>query len=1067
MNDKKDDSKGRTDLLDDTASLLESLFKDTKSSQIKVVRRRIRPKSGVKKRVISKQRIDEGKKSSQTPFRKQDRPSPSQKSAGVTKSKIISRKRPLPGSILPKDSKTERNRQRLRRPSIADDKSTSKSGKSGEKRITRPRDLKQEKPFSKIIAGSDEERTESLDQSVLNSMISMASGIKGSRKSPPHERSPEERQLLKTKERGGEETSGAEDLQTGAPADIEEISGTDEEITEVMEKATLDSMISELEGSGKEGDEKASVKKSHVPEEDEEITEVMEKTTIDSMISTLEGSGKEEDEKESDEESPVPEEEEAGVEIFFDSEDQKGETFSDIEGITKSDEEIMEVLEKSALSTMISTLEGSGKQGDDRVSAEKSSLSEEVETSDGIVVDSDDLKEEVSADTEGIDRATEEDTLSQEKPAAPSSITIEDTLLEARAHEAYPESGIEEKPIPEDREEVVEEARQAVDLKEEEPSDSENAELVEEKSLSEEKPAVSTPILSKIPETEADVFEVHHILEDKEGSILEDKKGIERSSGAVGLETEPLSESSGPAKEEPRFQETPVPSLMSSEDSEVSTDEEEHYRLAAEEEPVPKGEEDDIERISEPAESGKDELAGPEEGVALTEEELQVIERSGRRSKVIRIGLPLVLFGILAVILSIKYSPLDFFRREQAQKPVSDRSVEVSSPKKQEVSQEPMNKSAPTTRQRNQPSTRASGEKEIVRAPVPKKRDAAPDTQVETVAAVTPKVQPSSSEPPTILAMKESVEESSPIEQRKTPKTSKETFAATDQKVQPEPPGPITSPPPSDIAAKAEANQKEISISYPYSVYLGSYGTPERMEKAVSKYKENGLSFLHWQEVDLGDKGIWYRVFAGQFETKSEAEAYIRERQLVDAEVRKTERGASKGSVSVKGAAPQAKAPEKKRLLPEATAGSSYPYSVYVGSYKDPDRARKAASDLQTKGPSFWVKIDLGDKGIWYRVYTGCFQTRDQAETFIKDHQIVDGESRQTTYANLIGTYSSEEELDRMRLSLLNLEFSPYVIEASGGQSHLFTGAFYQKANAEKEQLDLKAKGIQSQLVKR
>ena len=219
------------------------------------------------------------------------------------------------------------------------------------------------------------------------------------------------------------------------------------------------------------------------------------------------------------------------------------------------------------------------------VHAEESSVSEEEEASVGIVVDSDDLKEKVSADTEGIDGPTEEDSLSQEKPAAPSSITIEDSLLEASAHEAYPESTLEEKSIPEDRKEVVEEAPQAVDLEEEQPSDSANAELTKEKILSQEKPAASTPIPSKIPGTEADVFEVHHILDDKERSISEEKsEGIERTFEAVGLETEPLSDSSGPAKEEPRFQEILMPSLMSSEDSKVNTGEEKHHQKPAAEE---------------------------------------------------------------------------------------------------------------------------------------------------------------------------------------------------------------------------------------------------------------------------------------------------------------------------------------------------------------------------------------------------------------------------------------------------------------------------------------------------
>ena len=103
MNDKKDDSEGKYDPHDDTASLLESLFKDTKDSQIKLVRRRTRPKSGVKKKVVSKQRKGEGKENSQTPVQKRGRPSPSEKSTEATKNKILSPKTSLPGSkITPK-----------------------------------------------------------------------------------------------------------------------------------------------------------------------------------------------------------------------------------------------------------------------------------------------------------------------------------------------------------------------------------------------------------------------------------------------------------------------------------------------------------------------------------------------------------------------------------------------------------------------------------------------------------------------------------------------------------------------------------------------------------------------------------------------------------------------------------------------------------------------------------------------------------------------------------------------------------------------------------------------------
>ena len=52
-------------------------------------------------------------------------------------------------------------------------------------------------------------------------------------------------------------------------------------------------------------------------------------------------------------------------------------------------------------------------------------------------------------------------------------------------------------------------------------------------------------------------------------------------------------------------------------------------------------------------------------------------------------------------------------------------------------------------------------------------------------------------------------------------------------------------------------------------------------------------------------------------------------------------------------------------------------------------------------------------------------------------------------------------------LSLLDLGYCPYVIKRDDGESLLFTGAFYHKADAEKEHIELALKGIQTRLVKR
>jgi cell division septation protein DedD len=187
-----------------------------------------------------------------------------------------------------------------------------------------------------------------------------------------------------------------------------------------------------------------------------------------------------------------------------------------------------------------------------------------------------------------------------------------------------------------------------------------------------------------------------------------------------------------------------------------------------------------------------------------------------------------------------------------------------------------------------------------------------------------------------------------------------------------------------------------------------------------------------------------------------------------------TEPSAPKGQRDVTKAASLSagQTPEKaalgKEIVFPAERDKSYPYSVYLGSYKSRERAEKAISEYRTKGVSpHWVKIDLGDKGTWYRVFSGYFQEREQANEFIKEKQITDSESRHTKYANLIGLFAFQKEIEEQKLRLSKLGYSPYVIPDQNGESLLYVGAFYQKARAQRQHEELASKGVHSQVVER
>ena len=151
----------------------------------------------------------------------------------------------------------------------------------------------------------------------------------------------------------------------------------------------------------------------------------------------------------------------------------------------------------------------------------------------------------------------------------------------------------------------------------------------------------------------------------------------------------------------------------------------------------------------------------------------------------------------------------------------------------------------------------------------------------------------------------------------------------------------------------------------------------------------------------------------------------------------------------------------KKKML-------SYPYSIYLGSYSSISKVKKASSDyMKLKIPSYWIKIDLGEKGVWYRLFGGYFQTREETDEFIKTWHVQGAESRLTKYANLIGIYTSEEDIGKHKAHLEELGYSPYIISDTEDTYRLYVGAFFQKVRAEEQKYDLALKGIQSEIVER
>ncbi len=146
----------------------------------------------------------------------------------------------------------------------------------------------------------------------------------------------------------------------------------------------------------------------------------------------------------------------------------------------------------------------------------------------------------------------------------------------------------------------------------------------------------------------------------------------------------------------------------------------------------------------------------------------------------------------------------------------------------------------------------------------------------------------------------------------------------------------------------------------------------------------------------------------------------------------------------------------------------SYPYSVYLGAYKTLERARVAVSQYQKKGvSSYWVKVDLGPKGTWNRLFSGYFQDGGSALDFINKMDLEDASVKNTKYTTLVGVYSSEDAIIEKSQTLDKLGYSSYIVDGSNGTSQLYSGAFLTKSGAEKHYQELATKGIRNRVVER
>ena len=145
-----------------------------------------------------------------------------------------------------------------------------------------------------------------------------------------------------------------------------------------------------------------------------------------------------------------------------------------------------------------------------------------------------------------------------------------------------------------------------------------------------------------------------------------------------------------------------------------------------------------------------------------------------------------------------------------------------------------------------------------------------------------------------------------------------------------------------------------------------------------------------------------------------------------------------------------------------------YPYSLRSSSYQQPFRAEQELAEIRQMGLTpYLVRVDLGDMGVWWRVYIGFYSTDEEAKKLKALYNLSNVTIQKTDYACQLGEFSTETELSTMFDRLKQSDFFPYVIQKGKDRFLLYVGAYERKSEAEFEHKNLLKNGFKNQIVKR
>ena len=103
---------------------------------------------------------------------------------------------------------------------------------------------------------------------------------------------------------------------------------------------------------------------------------------------------------------------------------------------------------------------------------------------------------------------------------------------------------------------------------------------------------------------------------------------------------------------------------------------------------------------------------------------------------------------------------------------------------------------------------------------------------------------------------------------------------------------------------------------------------------------------------------------------------------------------------------------ERKNSKPDTLTGkTSRPYSILLSSCQKQESVQKVLSEYKlTDLEPYVVKVDLGENGIWWRIFAGHYETREKAIRGINRLGLTDKIVLKESSANQTDTSESQNE---------------------------------------------------------